>query len=59
MKEEIAGDVLDIAPIEEIIKKIRKYDVPSIQLLRLTMALKDIRRTISGFQIFSEECKLF
>ena len=44
VKEEIAGDVPDIAPIEEVIKKIREYGVPNTQLLRLTMALKDIKK---------------
>ena len=44
MEEEIAGDVPDIAPIEEIIKKMRENGVPNSQLLRLTMALKDIKK---------------
>ena len=43
-KEEIAGDVPDIAPIEEISKKMRENGVPNTQLLWLTMALKDIQK---------------
>ena len=44
MMEEIAGDVPDFAPIEEIIKKMGENGVPNSQLLRLTMALKDIKK---------------